>query len=136
VGAFLSTYHVFTKRLMTKLEKQVMVTFAVFTNFIAGYFAGEHILKQSKGIWIIFPILNIASAVLLLFLFRMGVIKEDSISDKQAKKSEIILGAIFVFITFLVSQYFFKNYWAITFSVCTSYATNLNEVFNKIFYLN
>ena len=136
VGTFLSTYHIFSRRLMTRHEKQFMVAFAVFVNFIVGYFAGTYVLKELNGVWAIFPILNIASAALLLFLFRVNIIKEDSISDKQAKKSEIISGAILIFAIFIISQYMLGNYWAITFSICTSYATNLNQTLNKIFFLS
>ena len=130
-GIFLSTYHVFTKRLITKLEKYVMVVFAVLLNAIVGVEAGFYILKQAKGFWIIFPILNIASAILLIILLRAGIIKEDSLSDKQAKKTEVILGTIFTFLIFWISHYILKNYWAITFSICTSYAINLSEAFDN-----
>jgi uncharacterized membrane protein YhdT len=132
-GLILSTYHVFSRRLITKTEKQIMLAFAVSINFLAGTSAGIYILKQSKGLWIIFPILNIVSAFLLAILFRAEIIREDSILDKQAKKLEIFLGVILVSIIFFVSHFVFKNYWAITFSISTSYATNLNEIISKRF---
>jgi len=133
-GMFLSTYHVFTKRLITKGEKRTMVAFAVLLDAIIGVESGFYVLRQAKGVWIIFPILNIANAVLLVILLRAKIIKEDSLLDKQAKRTEVILGTIFTLLIFFISHYIFKNYWAITFSICTSYALNLSEAFDDFFF--
>lgn len=127
VGIILSVYHVFSKRLMLNIEKYLILIYAISISFIVGCYSGIYALEHSQGIWVIFPALNIVSAFFLFFLFRTSVL------DKQARKSEIILGIILVSIILFISHYILKNYWAITFSISTFYATNLNEIFNKIF---
>ncbi len=133
-GMFLSIYHVVVKRLITKEDKKTMVCFAVLLEGGVGIEAGLYVLRYTSGFWMIFPILNIISAVFLLMLFRMDVIKEDSLLDKQAKKTEVIFGAVFTILIFFFSHYVLKNYWAITFSICTAYAINLNEIFHSLIF--
>jgi hypothetical protein len=96
--------------------------------------ASIHILKESKGIWIIFPFLNFVSAYLLAKLYEADIITTDVIIDKQAKREEVIVGTIVVFIIFFISNYIFKNHWSITFSICTSYAALFNEMITKLFF--
>ncbi len=132
IGMVLSIYNIFTNRRKLDIEKNIILIFAIFTNFIVGAYGGVYALKHSQGIWAIFPIFNIASVFFLAFMFRAGVIKESSVLDENPRKSEIILGIIFVTIIFFISQNVLNNYWAITFSMCIFYATNLNEIFDKI----
>lgn len=135
-GIYLSIYHAFLEKKITKKSKSVMLFFAVFVSGLVGLKAGLYILEQpGQGLFIIFPILNIVSAGLLLFLYRVDIITISSISDKQARRSELILGSIAVLLIFLVSQYVLKNYWAITFSICVAYATDINEFINNKFFL-
>jgi len=136
-GIYLSIYHAFSEKKITKRTKFVMLFFAVVVSALVGLKAGFYILEQpGQGFFIIFPILNIASALLLLILFRVDVITISSISDRQAKRSEIILGSIAVLFILLVSQFILKNYWAITFSMCVAYATDVNEIINNKFLLS
>jgi hypothetical protein len=132
VGMIFSIYHTFSKRPLKESDKTFMLIFGIVANVIAGICGGFHALKSAKGIWMIFPIFNIGSSVLLVFLWRYKVIKEDAIEDIQAKKIDVVLGVIFVLLIFFISQYIFKNYWAITFSLCTFYSTNLLEASRKI----
>jgi len=133
-GLALSVYHAFSKKRVTKRVKNAMLFFAVFINFLVGFYAGFYTLEKAKGYLIIFPVINIISAFLLLLLLRFEVITSKSISDKQAKLREIILGSIIICAIFVISQYLFHNYWAITFSLCVVYATNVNNFINKWFF--
>jgi len=132
-GWLLSIYHAFSGKSMTKEEKESILFFTIFTVSLIGFIAAEYIIKESKGVWIIFPILNFLHAFILLSLYRVKLITTESILDKQAKQGEIILGSLFVFIIFFISNYILKNHWSITFSICTSYATIFNEMLSKIF---
>jgi hypothetical protein len=134
-GFMLSIYHAFSNKVASELSRTAMLFFALFINFFAGLAAGFYALRNSKGYLIIFPIINIISAILLIFLFRAGVITTDtSILDRQARLREIILGSILICIIFFVSQYLFHNYWATTFSLCVAYATNINNFISKKFF--
>ncbi|GEM_PF-1482009 len=133
-GWFLSIYHAFSEKPMSITEKQVILYFTVYTTGLVGFAAGEYALEQSQGFWIIFPILNIINSIMLLSLVKEKIIDTDSILDKQAKKEEVIIGTIAVFIIFFISEYIFKNYWAITFSVCIAYAALFNEMLSKLIF--
>jgi len=131
VGLVMSVYHAFSNKKVSRASKKFMLFFAVIINFLVGFFAGFYILRNTKGFLVILPIINIISAFLLISLMRLGKITTMSISDKQAKLRELVLGAIMVVIIFTISQYIFHNYWAITFSLCLVYATNINNFINK-----
>jgi len=133
VGMLFSIYYVFSTKPMSRNGKIFLLFFAVFANALAGITAGEYALKNSTGIFTIFPILNIISAFILLSLFRGGFIDTSSILKRQAKKFEIITGSIMVVCLFFISQYIFHNFWAITFSFCVVYATNVNEIIYNVF---
>jgi len=132
-GMIFSIYYAFSIKPMSRTGKSFLLFFAVFANALAGITAGEYALKNSTGIFTIFPILNIISAFILLFLFRSGFINTSSILERQAKKFEIIAGSIIVICLFFISQYIFHNFWAITFSFCVFYATNINEIVYNAF---
>jgi hypothetical protein len=68
-------------------------------------------------------------------LRKRGIITTtDVIIDKQAKREEVIVGTIAVFILFFISNYIFKNHWSITFSICTSYAALFNEMMSRLLF--
>jgi len=131
-GLIISIYSAFTKRILGMMEKNLILLTVIFLNFFVAIHAGTHVLKETQGWLIIFPLLNILNAIFWLFLLRFGVITEKSISDEQTKKEEIILGTILLVIIFLISHYVFNNYWAITFSICLIYATGLVDLSEKI----
>jgi len=131
IGLGMSVYHSFSNKKVTRASKNFMLFFAVMINFMIGLAAGLYVLKVAKGFLVILPIINIINAFLLLTLMRVGKITTMSISDRQAKLREIIVGLIMVIIIFVLSQYFFHNYWATTFSLCVVYATNINDFVSR-----
>jgi len=136
---FLSIYHIFSEKEVTKSDKKMMLDFTIVTITAVGMIASIHILSESKGIWVIFPIFNFISVyisfLLLNELRKRGIITTtDVIIVKQAKREEVIVGTIAVFILFFISNYIFKNHWSITFSICTSYAALFNEMITKLFF--
>jgi hypothetical protein len=136
IGVTLSIYNAFENRIITSGEKYLILFTIILINFFVAFYAGTYILERTQGWLVIFPLLNILNAAFLLFLFRIGAFTERSFSDQQAKREEVILGTIFLLIIFLISQYVFNNYWAITFSICLVYATNLLDLSDKIIIKN
>jgi len=158
-GLALSIFHVFTDRQKSKVEKYAMLFFAVLANAICGILASLHILGIStkdpdaffilrvwdvldpedapsvvSRIYLILPIWNIINCVLLLVSFRLGWITDKNISDEQTGRLEILAGSLITAAIFVVCQFVFKLYWAITFSICVIYATSFSDAFGSIFY--
>jgi uncharacterized BrkB/YihY/UPF0761 family membrane protein len=137
------SFFIFTFRetLLTKQERDGLIFFAILINFINALAAQVHIIQNQKGILVIFPILNIVYAYFYLdlyvkklsFLFKTKKITPEEIFKERPKNWELILGAIFVTILFLISKFLFKTYWAITFSICTTYANFLHDAVVKVF---
>jgi uncharacterized membrane protein (DUF106 family) len=133
LGILFSLYHVFTTRLKTDWEKIAMLFFAVMANGFSGVAAGMHMLEDSHGLLMVFPIWNIVNGVLLLFMYRFNIIDESSILDDNATLFQVILGMIVVVTTFAVCRFVFEMYWAITFSICVAYASNVNGTVQDVF---
>jgi peptidoglycan/LPS O-acetylase OafA/YrhL len=133
-GLVLSLYHVFTKREKTRLEKMVMMLFAVMANAGTGIVAGLYVIKNGevKNWQLVFPIWNIVNGALLLLMLRLKVIDESCISERQAAPIQIVLGLAAVAVTFLVCTYVFKLYWAMTFSICIVYTTSFDRALQSV----
>ncbi len=133
LGIMFSLYHVFTTREKTDMEKTAMFFFAIFVNGFSGVVAGIHMLKDSHGILMVFPIWNIVNGALLLLMYRFEIIDESSIVDDNATAFQVISGSMVVVATFIVCRFVFEMYWAITFSICVTYASNLNGMVQSLF---
>ncbi len=133
-GAALGLYHVFTSREKTKYEKLVMLFFAVTANAGTGIVSGWYVLTNSDvHNWqLVFPVWNIINGALLLLMLRFKIIDERCISDRDATAAQIVLGLAAVLIIFVLCNYIFKLYWAITFSICIVYATSFDRAFQNV----
>lgn len=126
-------FHVFSKKKKSPFAKTLMLALAITINAVAGLGAGFHILfQQSSLIFMVFPILNILSAWSLVFLWSEEKINEHSISDTNAKYNQVVVGVIGVLLIFVVTQIYIEMYWAITLSMCLSYASFLDTFSKKI----
>ena len=135
LGAILSIYNGFVKRKKEDIEKYCMLFFAVIINSVIGIIAASYIIMHSEGYLIIFPILNIVESFLTLLIFRYtSAIDIDAISDEDARTNEIKIGIIATIIIFILSQYVFKNFWAITFSICLAYVAFVNDILSSLFF--
>lgn len=134
IGILYSLFHVFTTLQKTDWEKTTMLFFAVMVNGLSGIAAGAKMLEDSHGLLVIFPIWNIINGLLLLIMFRFGIINENSIVDDNATPLQVLLGFIVVGVIFVICQFVYKMYWAFTFSICVAYASNINETALKLFY--
>jgi hypothetical protein len=126
--AFLSVFNIIFERKMT-YDKFFLLAYAVLADVLVGLSAGSYVLEQSKGILVIFPILNIVYAILLIILWRSDFLDDDSISTKQSDLPEIFLGTFSVMLLFFVLHFLFQSYWAITFSICLFYSNFINNMF-------
>jgi phage FluMu protein Com len=128
-------YMVLSGRDKTDIEKQIMAFFAVITTIITAYAYWVY-LKKSNNIFdwrIIFPIWNLINARILLQMLFTGIINEECISDRQATPLQIFLGLTAVVAIFLLCNYVFKLYWAITFSICMVYTTSFDRALQSVF---
>jgi hypothetical protein len=133
LGILFSLYHVFTVRRKTNWEKVTMLFFAIMANGLGGVAAGMHVLENSHGLLMVFPIWNIINGALLLVMYRFKIINESSIADDNATPFEVVLGVIVVAAAFVVCRFVFEMYWAITFSICVAYASNINGTIQSLF---
>lgn len=132
-GMFLCLYHIFTSRIKTDIEKQLMMCFAVTINATTGIVSGAHTIKESVGWLLVFPIWNIINGILLFLMLRFKIIDEECISDREATLVQIILGLTAVLVIFIFCNYVFKLYWAITFSICIVYTTSFDRALQNVF---
>jgi hypothetical protein len=134
-GLGLSVYHVFTKREKTDVEKWGMLIFAVLANAISGIVAGLYVLlsDNARNWLLVFPVWNIINGVMLILMLRYRITDEQCIADRDATAGEVILGLIAVLVIFVFCDYVFKLHWAITFSICTIYATSFDKALQSVF---
>lgn len=124
----LSIYHVFSFRKKTEAEKGLLFIFAFSINLVAAFASAVYAANQQKGYLLIFPLWNIANAVLMVELVEWKLIDyKSAISNLHARVSEIIVGSVATFILFTVSHFILGNYWAITFSLCVGFASTLSK---------
>jgi hypothetical protein len=133
-GLALSLYHVFTAKEKTDYEKMVMLFFAVVANAGTGIISGWYVIKDSDvNNWqLVFPVWNIINGALLLLMLRLRIIDEKCISDRDTTAVQIILGLAAVLIIFILCNYVFKLYWAVTFSICIVYTTSFDSALQSV----
>ena len=135
VGILCSVYHIFTNRPKAEWEKGAMLSFAVLVNGVAGIAAGMHLLENSHGLLVLFPMWNVFNGILLLVLFRFDVVNESNITDENATLSQVFFGLVTTVATFAICTFVYKMYWAVTYSICLAYASNVNGIFEGFFAL-
>jgi len=117
------------------LKKEIMLFLAVLINAYSGIIAGIYVIGNTTASnWLlVFPIWNITNSFLMLSMFYMKVIDEECLSDRKASPLRIFLGLIAVVTIFLLCNYVFKLYWAITFSICMVYTTSFDKALQSVF---
>jgi DNA-directed RNA polymerase subunit RPC12/RpoP len=124
-----------TPREKIDFKKRIMLGFAVLTNAGVGIIAGVYVIRNSGVInWLlVFPVWNIINGVLMLLMVSLRVIDEECISDREATVVQIILGLTAVLAIFILCNYVFKLYWAITLSICIVYTTSFDRALQNVF---
>ncbi len=115
-------------------KKWIMLGFAVLTNAGTGIIAGVYVIRNTAVInWLlVFPVWNIINSVLMLLMVSLRVIDEECISDREATLVQIVLGLIAVLVIFILCNYVFRLYWAITFSICIVYTTSFDRALQNV----
>lgn len=128
-------YQVFTKKEKSYFERTIMLWFAIITNILTGIVAAIYVIKNTDAHnWqLIFPIWNIANAVVLYLMLEINLIDENCIIDRQATPAEIILGMAATIIIVMVCNYLFRFHWSITFSICIVYTTSIDRALQSVF---
>jgi hypothetical protein len=124
-GLVLSLSHVFVPRPASPVEKSFMLFFAVLLNAFSGFMGGGYDLTHAQGWHIIFPLVNMANSVVLLFLWRGGAVDETCISDQRAPKGQVVLATGVVLLLFFLCHVVYRLIWIETLSICIVYSTNL-----------
>jgi hypothetical protein len=133
-GLLLSLYHAFVDRPKTRLEKSFMLFFAVIVDVFSGFMASGYDLTNASGWLIVFPILNMINSIILLFMWRAGVLDESSVSDRHASKGQIALAAAIILILYYICHVIYSLIWIQTLSILLVYSINLIRVIESWFF--
>jgi len=132
-GLVLSGYHIFSSREKGDTEKYLMLFFAVITNGVSGLVGAVYVLRHSMILFAVFPILNIVSGGVLILMLWVDTIDRDCIDDRDGTPLQALVGLIAEVALFAVCTLVFKLNWAVTFSICIAYATNVNHIVQGVF---
>lgn len=131
-GIIISIIHVFTQRKINDFEKVFMLLFAVAANTFSAVYAGIHQVSTFQGWIIVFPIWNMVNAALLFLMYSYKIVDESYIIDEKPTHRQTLIGSIVVLTTLAIDHYVLQFYWAITLSMCFTYACNVNNVIQHI----
>ena len=110
-----------------------MLFFAVLTNGISGICAGVYIFRHSI-LWLaVLPIWNIISSVVLILMLWFDAIDRECVNDQDATATQAMVGLVMVLAVFLVCSFLLRLHWAITFSICIAYSTNIEKAVRRIY---
>lgn len=130
-------YHLLTSRKKTRLEKKIMLIFAIMTNAGSGILASMYVLSQSLGapsLLLILPVWNICNCLMLVGFWEHGIINESSITDENAQAGEVLGGLLSICGVFVLCRFVVGLYWALTLSACVIYATGYSDIINAVFH--
>lgn len=130
-GLLISAIYSFSNEKMEKSDADTLILFAVVVEILVGLAAGHYLLRTAKGLWAIFPIMNIINALLLFIFWRQGIVDGSLVINERPERREIILGISAILTICFISNFLLNNYWVITFSVCLVYIVNVHNIFNK-----
>ena len=123
-GLILSLFHAFFRIHKSKFEKTIILFFALSITGIVGIIAGRQALNNCNQSLIVFPALNILTGILNLYL--IGFADDKMMDDSDASLPEIFLGSFIIIVAFLICEYKLELHWSMTFSICITYAMNIN----------
>ncbi len=123
-GLVLSIYHAFVDRPKTQIEKSFMLFFAVLVNAFSGFMASAYDLANTSGWLEVFPILNMVNCLVLLFMWRIGVLDESSISDQHAPRIQVLLAMAIILLLYYICHIIYNLTWIQTLSICLVYSIN------------
>ncbi len=125
-GLILSIFHAFSSIRKSETVKTIILVFALGISGVSGTIASIQIINYYHGLFLVFPVFNILSSIILLYL--IGLANSSMMDDGDASKRDLFVGSIVVITTFLLCNFWFELHWSITFSICVTYAMNINEL--------
>lgn len=129
VGLLLILYHAVAMRQKHPIEKGLMGGFAVLVNAAASVSVALPMLESREfGLSALFPIVNLASAVLLLYSFG----DHDLVADDNASPIDLLIGTSALIVVFVVCVLVARTSWAVTFSACVAYSTLAHRFFTHV----
>jgi hypothetical protein len=135
LGMLLCFYHAFTKRLKTNAEKKLMMLFAATISGYSGIWGGTYILVERIN-WGFspFPIWNIISGYILLNLLRDSNIEEKTISEENISLGQLLTSTVIITGLFYLCYFRLDLNWAVTFSICIAWVTNIYSRVNSMLF--
>jgi DNA-directed RNA polymerase subunit RPC12/RpoP len=132
LAATIALINLLLRRPKSDREEFMMMLFTVAVAMGTGIHAGRIAIQEHLGGWVIFPAWSLASGILLLLLFCLGLADSDSMSRK-AGLFQALLSAISVAVLLTICQYRLDLHWAITFSIVICYVTSLHNTIRGVF---
>jgi hypothetical protein len=133
VGMVASFFGVFFKRDKPEGLKGLMLWFAVFITSATGIYAACIALQTSQGWWtMIFPAWNIIDGVILLVLFRFGLVGPDCVTDEHASLWQVLLSMACIALIMAVCHFGFRLHATVTYSICVCYTMTLNQLVARL----
>jgi len=129
----LAVYHVFTSRPKNVIERHIFAAFVLVTSGTAGVIAGVQVLRSGTYSTAIFPIINLAYSVVLIY--QLAIAEAAAITDDNAYIPGLIAGLLVLFVLFVCCLVVWHLTWAMTFSICVGYSTLASRVFTHLDYL-
>jgi hypothetical protein len=133
-GLVLSLYHAFVDRPKTETEKSLMLFFAVLVNAFSGFMGSGYSLTTASGWFMVFPIVNMINSIVLLYMWRFGLLDDSCISDQQAPRGQVLLAAAMVLILFYLCHIVYGFIWIQTLSICLVYSINFIKLIESLIY--
>ena len=133
LAMLLCLYNVFASRKKTDIEKSIMLVFAITINAATGVIAGLYMLKECPGWLLVFPVWNILNSAIIIIMQYIDLFDESQISDRDATKTQVIIGLVAILIIFYICNNVFKLHWAITYSICIIYTTSFDRGLQSVF---
>lgn len=131
---FLSVFYLVLFKKHSKVCKSFAGIYVLILNLFVGYQAIEYSLQGDASFFLlIFPAINVFVSVAILFGIKSKRVKpEEMIYDLwPIKKTDLLVGIIFIPMLLFISINIMRNYWTETFSMCLFYVTFLNDTVAK-----
>jgi hypothetical protein len=129
-GLLVSLFHVFVTKEKGPITKIFMLVFALLLSGVSGIAAAVHMIRETSGVLLAFPIWNIINGLILLWY--VGMVDDSRVKDADATPLQVAVGLLTAGVIFVVCQSVLHWHWSITLPVCIAYATNMNRYVQKL----
>jgi hypothetical protein len=131
LGLLLSLIHAFSSRKKTTLEKSLMAIFGMSINGLIGVQCGLEQLRNETTWLIIFPIINILSAVALFYQLGLSNL-QDRVQDEDIRLGDVLLGSLILLGVFIYCSQYARLDWKYTYSICVAFTTTTERMIRLV----